>query len=75
MTLILKNIFQQLLFYGTHTRIDHLVENKNLMNMITYDKISLNERDYCLDKYEPDSKSVWEDDVGNIFERLNDKGS
>ena len=42
--------------------------------MITYDKSSLNERHYCLEKYEPDSKSVWEDDVG-ISERLNDKSS
>ena len=43
--------------------------------MITYDKSSLNERHYCFEKHEPDSKSGWEDDVGNIFERLNDKSS
>ena len=55
--------------------IDPLVKNKNLMNMITYDKSSLNERHYCFEKHEPDSKSGWEDDVGNIFERLNDKSS
>ena len=32
--------------------IDPLVENENLMNMITYDESSLDERRYCLEKYE-----------------------
>ena len=39
------------------------------------DKISLDERQYCLEKYKADSKHEWEDDVGYIFERLNDESS
>ena len=37
------------------------------------DKISLDDQQYCLEKYEADSKHEWEDDVGYIFERLNDE--
>ena len=55
--------------------IDPLVENENLMNTIKYDKSSFDERQYCLEKYEADSEPEWEVDVGNIFERLNDKSS
>ena len=55
--------------------IDHLVENENLMNMITYDESSFNERQYCVEKNEGDSKPEWEDDVGNIFECLNNQSS
>ena len=55
--------------------IDSLVENKNLMNMITYHESSLDERQYCLEKYESDSEPEREDDVGNFFERLNDESS
>ena len=43
--------------------------------MITYHESSLDERYYCLEKYESDSEPEREDDVGNIFERLNDESS
>ena len=55
--------------------IDTLVENENLINMITYNESSLDERQYCLEKYEADSEPEYEDDVGNIFEHLNDESS
>ena len=45
------------------------------MNMITYDESSLDERQYCLEKNEADSEPECEDDVGNIFERLNNESS
>ena len=54
---------------------DPLVENENLMNMTKYDKSSLDERQYCLEKYKADREPEWDDDVGNIFERLNDESS
>ena len=47
--------------------IDPLVENKNLMNMTTYYKSSLDERQYCLEKYETGSEPECKGDVGNIF--------
>ena len=53
--------------------IGALFENDNLMNMITYDESSFDERQYCLEKYEVDNQPGWKDDVGNIFERLNDE--
>ena len=37
--------------------------------------MSLVERHYCLEKYETDREPEWEDDVGNIFERLNNERS
>ena len=51
--------------------IDPLVEEVNLMSMISYGQENLNERQYCHDRYPSDSESEWEDDDGNIFERLN----
>ena len=51
--------------------IGTLVENENLMSMITYDESSFDQRQHRLEKYEADSESEWEDNVGNIFERLN----
>ena len=38
--------------------------------MITYDESSFHEQEYCLEKYEADTKHECEDDIGNIFERL-----
>ena len=55
--------------------IDLLVENENLMNMITYDKISLDEQQPCLEKYKADGKPEWEDNLCNTFEHLNDESS
>ena len=43
--------------------IDPVVENGSLMNMITYNEISLDERQYCLEKYDADSEPEYEDDV------------
>ena len=45
------------------------------MNIITYSESSLDERQYCLEKYEADSETERNDDVGNIFECLNDESS
>ena len=52
--------------------VDPLVENENLMNMITFDKSSLDERKCYLEKCKADREPECEDDIGNIFERLND---
>ena len=35
----------------------------------------MDERQHCLEKYKVDSESEWDDDIGNIFEYLNDEGS
>ena len=43
--------------------IDPLVENGSLMTMITYNEISLDERQYCLEKYDAGSEPECEDDV------------
>ena len=55
--------------------IDPLVENENLKNIVTYDKSSFDERQYCLEKYEIDSETGRKDDVGSIFECLNYESS
>ena len=64
-----------LLFLDPFKDIDPLVENENLMNIITYSESSLDERQHCLEKYEADSETERNDDVGNIFECLNDESS
>ena len=55
--------------------INTLIENENLMDMITYDESSLDERQYCLKKYDADSEPECKDGVGNIFQRLYDESS
>ena len=39
--------------------IEPLVDNEILMNVVTYDESSLDERQYCLEKYEADSEPDW----------------